>query len=83
MTERSSIDPSQVKAQLERITNHELFSQAHRQARFLEHVVIAELEARGSLVNQYAIAVEVFDRDPSFDPLEDSIVRVEARPPSR
>ena len=73
------IDPPAVRAQLDRILDHPLFSQAHRQARFLTFVVLAELDGRGHQVSQYAIAVEVFDREPTFDPLDDSIVRVEAR----
>jgi TolB-like protein len=68
-----------IRRQLEKLLLSELFNQAPRQGRFIEYVVEEELAGRGKRLNQYAIATEVFDRDETFDPLVDSIVRVEAR----
>ena len=79
MTSPAPVDPRLAEAQLDRVLNHPLFEQADRQRRFLAFVVREALQGRGDGVNQYAIAMEVFDRDSSFDPLSDSIVRVEAR----
>ena len=68
-----------IRQQLDRLLRSELFSHADRQSRFIKYVVEEELAGRGKRLNQYSIATEVFDRNESFDPLVDSIVRVEAR----
>ncbi len=68
-----------IRDQLERVLRSSIFKQAERQRRFLTYVVEQELAGRGERLSQYAIAADVFDRDTSFDPLVDSIVRVEAR----
>jgi serine/threonine-protein kinase len=47
--------------------------------RFLRMVVEYSLESRGGELKEYPIAVQVFDRRPTFDPRVDPIVRVEAR----
>jgi serine/threonine-protein kinase len=48
-------------------------------SRFLQFVVERTLEDRGNELKEYVIGVEVFDRNASFDPRIDPIVRVEAR----
>jgi hypothetical protein len=47
--------------------------------RFLSMVVDYSLNERGGELKEYAIALQVFDRKPAFDPRLDPIVRVEAR----
>jgi TolB-like protein/Flp pilus assembly protein TadD len=47
--------------------------------RFLRLAVTEALEGRSSELKEYRFGVEVFDRQPSFDPGADPIVRVEAR----
>jgi TolB-like protein/tetratricopeptide (TPR) repeat protein len=47
--------------------------------RFLRFIVERALEGRSAELKEYTIGVEVFDRDASFDPRIDPIVRVEAR----
>ena len=68
-----------VRRQLAELMDSEPFRHAERQKRFLSYVVEEELAGRGEQINQYAIASDVFDRDASFDPAVDSVVRVEAR----
>jgi adenylate cyclase len=47
-------------------------------SRFLTYVVNEKLAGRCDRVSQNALATDVFDRDESFDPAVESIVRVEA-----
>jgi serine/threonine-protein kinase len=47
--------------------------------RFLQFTVEKALAGASSTLKEYAIGLEVFDRDSSFDPRIDPIVRVEAR----
>lgn len=75
----TEIQAQAVRDQLDTLLNCDLFSRSDRQRRFLEYVVREELAGCGRKLNQYAIAMDVFDRDATFDPLIDSIVRVEAR----
>ncbi len=67
-----------IRAQLSRTLESQLFSHAERLCRFLEFVVNETLEGRSDRLNQFAIAIDVFDRDETFDPAVDAIVRVEA-----
>ncbi len=55
-----------------------MFVQAERQQRFLRYIAEETLAGRADKLKGYTIGVEVFDRDPSFDPTIDAIVRVEA-----
>jgi len=48
-------------------------------SRFLRLAVIETLEGRSDDLKAYRLGLEVFDREPSFDPGADPIVRVEAR----
>ena len=48
-------------------------------SRFLRLAVIETLEGRSDDLKEYRLGLEVFDREPSFDPGADPIVRVEAR----
>jgi TolB-like protein/Flp pilus assembly protein TadD len=61
---------------LGRILEAPQFSSARRLSAFLEFVVRAAL--RGEEVKESLIAVEVYGRDPSYNPKTDSIVRAEA-----
>src|SRR5262245_32553881 len=68
-----------VRWQLERVLGSELFTRAPRMSRFLRFVVEETLEDRGSQLKEYLIGVEVFDRQDSYDPRADPVVRSEAR----
>jgi TolB-like protein len=52
--------------------------QSVRQQRFLRFIVTETLAGHTDRLKGYTIALEVFDRDVSFDPAIDAIVRVEA-----
>ena len=54
------------------------FHQSHRRQRFLEYLVNETLAGRGERLKAYNVALEVFDRPETFDPVVDPLVRVEA-----
>jgi len=55
------------------------FSRSSRLSRFLRFVVESSLDGAEENLKEYTIGVEVFDRDETFDPRIETIVRVEAR----
>ena len=63
---------------VERVLNSKTMMQADRLRRFLEHIANHGLSERAGNLSQFSIAIDVFDRDESFDPTIDAIVRVEA-----
>ena len=67
-----------IREQLNGVLENVLFAHAERLSRFLKFVVDETLDGRADRLNQYAIAIQVFDRDETFDPSVDVIVRVEA-----
>jgi TolB-like protein len=67
-----------VRHQLDRLLASAVFANAGRMSRFLKFVVDQTLAGRAERLKEYVIGVEVFDRDTSYDPRLDSIVRVEA-----
>ena len=78
ITHWSKTDKTAVLSQLERMLQCEMFSHGERQSRFLRHIVEATLDGNAEQLNQFTVGVDVFDRDETFDPTIDSIVRVEA-----
>jgi TolB-like protein len=67
-----------VRRQLDRLLASGVFANAGRMSRFLKFVVEQTLAGEGERLKEYVIGIEVFDRDASYDPRLDSIVRVEA-----
>jgi serine/threonine-protein kinase len=67
------------REQLDRILTSVSFRQVDRLKRFLAFIVAEALEGRGDQLKEYVIGVQVFDKDASFDPRADPIVRVQAR----
>jgi serine/threonine-protein kinase len=65
--------------QLTRILASRAFRQADRLKRFLAFIVEETLAGRGERLKEFAVGVEVFGKDDSFDPRNDPIVRVQAR----
>ena len=63
---------------LAKILSSPMFAKAERQQRFLSYIMAETLEGRAKKLKGYNIGIDVFDREPSFDPAIDSIVRVEA-----
>jgi TolB-like protein/tetratricopeptide (TPR) repeat protein len=68
-----------IRGQLEKILASESFARAERMSRFLRFVVHETLNGKGTQLKEYLIGVEVFDRDKSYDPRTDPVVRGEAR----
>jgi TolB-like protein len=64
--------------QLERVLASEVFASTSRLSRFLRFVAERSLAGESDRLKEYVIGVEVFDRDTTYDPRIDSIVRVEA-----
>lgn len=67
------------RQQLARILGSVTFRPADRLKRFLDFIVTEALGGRGDQLKEYVIGVQVFDKEPSFDPRADPIVRVQAR----
>lgn len=67
-----------VREQLERILSSQEFLGSDRARRFLRYVVEETLEGRADRIKAFSVAVAAFDRDESFDPQTDPIVRIEA-----
>jgi tetratricopeptide (TPR) repeat protein len=67
-----------IREELDRILKSGPFIQSRRRQRFLEYVVHETLAGRGERLKGYSIALEVFGRPDTFDPVADPIVRIEA-----
>ncbi len=74
----SRSDQQAIREQLVRIVNSGPFLQSRRRQRFLEYLVDETLAGRGERLKGYNLALEVFDRPESFDPVADPLVRIEA-----
>jgi hypothetical protein len=68
----------QCKAELEQMIAAGIFAKAPSLALLLEYVCAKYFEGQAHQIKEYNIAVEALGRPPSFDPRQDSIVRVEA-----
>lgn len=77
-TDDAAPSEAAVQAQLERILGSADFAQSDRIKSFLGFVVAETLAGRGDRLKEFTIATEVFERDESFDPQTNTIVRVEA-----
>jgi|SRR5579871_336791 len=71
--------PEEVRAEVQRILQSQLFSNCERLRRFISFAAQHALSGSGQLLKEYVIGIEVFDRTTQFDPRIDPIVRVEAR----
>jgi len=67
-----------VRAELDRVLASKGFQNAGRLSRLLRHVTEKTLAGETDQLKEYAVGIDVFDRNPSYDPRLDSIVRVEA-----
>src|SRR4029078_8732403 len=73
----SESDQKAIREQLVRILNSGPFHQSQRRQRFLEYLVNEALAGRGERLKAYNVALEVFDRPETFDPVTDPLVRIE------
>jgi TolB-like protein len=76
--DETAIPAEAVRAELDRVLASKGFQNAGRLSRLLRHVTEKTLAGDADQLKEYAVGVEVFDRDASYDPRLDSIVRVEA-----
>jgi hypothetical protein len=67
-----------VRAELDAILRSATFERAPRLQRFLRYIAELTLSGEGDRIHEQLIAQEVFDRDASYSPTEDSIVRRQA-----
>jgi adenylate cyclase len=74
----SESDQKAIREQLVRILNSSPFQQSQRRQRFLEYLVNETLAGRSDRLKGYNVALEVFDRPETFDPILDPVVRIEA-----
>lgn len=68
-----------VRRVLGSIVRSKTFRPVDRLQRFLTYIIEETLAGRGDALKEYPIGVDVFGKDPSFDPRMDPIVRVQAR----
>jgi adenylate cyclase len=73
-----NIPEADAKAEVERVLASKGFASAGRLSRLLRYVVDKTLAGEADQLKEYAVGIEVFDRDDKYDPRLDSIVRVEA-----
>ncbi len=73
-----SLAPEEIRAALGRVAASAAFTASPRMQDFLRYVVEETLAGRGDEIKGYSLALEVFRRGDSFDPANDSVVRVEA-----
>ncbi|MBA1345096.1 hypothetical protein [Rhizobium sp. WYCCWR 11146] len=69
---------SEARSEAERLLADPRLHVSDRHRAFLRYIVDAVFEGRGDAVKAYSIAIDVFNRPPSFDPSSDPIVRIEA-----
>jgi TolB-like protein/tetratricopeptide (TPR) repeat protein len=68
-----------VRLELEKILASPLFRDAEGLKRFLRYSVEQTLLGKGDQLKEYRLGLDVFDRDVSFDPRIDPVVRMAAR----
>jgi Tol biopolymer transport system component len=74
----SPVSHAEATAQLRRILAHPLFENSDRLSRLLSYLVEQDFVSVTGEIKEYTIGLDVFDRDPSFDPRQDSVVRANA-----
>lgn len=70
--------PEMIQLALSKILATRSFAASARRSRFLRFTVEEALAGRSGDLKQYSLGLEVFDRNASFDPNSDPIVRVAA-----
>src|SRR5262249_596752 len=76
---RQTVTPDLVGREVERIVSSPSFSKSDRMCRFLRYLADHSVHGHVENLKEYAIGVDVFDKDASFDPRIDTNVRTEAR----
>ena len=76
--EPESLDPVQVREQLDRLLVHPLFANSKRYPALLAYVVEQALAGNGDELKERSIGIAVFGRSPSYDANADPVVRITA-----
>jgi TolB-like protein len=76
---QDAIPEEAIRNELGRILESSMFVQSERLGRFLRFTVETALAGDAEMLKEYLIGTEVYKRNPSYNPSEDSIVRSEAR----
>jgi len=79
LAKTNRVPDTAVRQQLDRILGSLTFQQVDRLKRFLTFITIEALSGRRDQLKEYVIGVQVFEKEDSFDPRTDPIVRVQAR----
>jgi hypothetical protein len=74
-----SVPDAEVRRQLQRIVESDVFRRSARMERFLSLAVERTLIGEPEKLKEYALGRDVFNRGEDYDPRTDSIVRVEAQ----
>jgi TolB-like protein/Flp pilus assembly protein TadD len=74
-----AIPSDRIREQLDRILKSKTFQTVERLKRFLAFVVTETIEGRGDQLKEFVVGMQVFNKEPTFDPRNDPIVRVQAR----
>jgi TolB-like protein/Tfp pilus assembly protein PilF len=73
-----TIPPQLIQDALQRVLESREIVNSDRKKRFLKFIVQEALGGHADRIKAYTIAIDVFDRAPSFDPVSDPVVRIEA-----
>src|SRR5262245_28975805 len=74
----AQLAPDKIREAVRRIIASNTFASSERLIRFLEFSCEQALAGKGSELKEQVLAIEVFGRDPSYDPKTNSLVRVTA-----
>jgi len=77
--EGAALSDNAIQAELEKILASETFREAEGLKRLLRYSVQNTLLGEGDSLKEYRLGLEVFDRNSSFDPRLDPVVRMAAR----
>ncbi|MFC6791861.1 PAS domain-containing protein [Methylobacterium komagatae] len=77
--DRLSLGQAAIEAELTRLQQHAHLRKSPKLAQLLAYLVRESLAGRGKRLKAYTIATEALGRPDDFDPVTDSIVRVEIR----
>jgi len=72
-------DRESAREQLAKMLSSNSFVHSPQLCRFLRYLVEQAIGGKGDQIKEYLVGVEVFQRDQSFDPRIDPVVRTEAR----
>src|SRR5262245_33165094 len=77
-TAAAPVLPEEVRQTLENILHSKHFAHAPKKQKFLQLICDYYLNGRAGELNEYLIGRDVFERDDSYNPAADPIVRVGA-----